>query len=754
MINLKEYVNIDISTLLINIISYIIVKNIRNILKKKKLENLIRKINILKEEVIKGFIELRNEKNIFSKEFLQKIVRISFILGKVVFIIITIISIIILIFTYLVNENNNNKKNFDYLTLYIGITSLILPIYMYALSLGNSFKKYILTYLIGEANILYIFLGIFVLYFFKVPEIYYLSLFILICWEMIKIINWIFITNTKSKFEKNIPKIIKEFKKYDREDGLEDLYYELKKSLFLFFSNKNYVEFEESLNFYIQLLKEDKIKNLKVDLSKNQDEQKDEFDAVKTFYELYNLLMLEENVIFEKLLKHSTLEIAESYVENNKDLDMALRYYNFLILRYDYLKKYNKEIDWTFLDGYKFRNYELGGLQRYRAILNVLNECIIKNQKDDFEYIANFFSGETVENMYINLLLIFLLEKNGINCDEWNKKLKENLDESFYNDYEENEIIIELYRKIQNLNEEFRIEEFLYGKTDIKGMSNIVVFSDSVIEDLMLELLPDCCWFIEKFIKENYENLKYKQGIEKVKKWFQDMKDIINELKLNEKKINLSKEEIDKICFEKSNIKTSCENFIEKHIAKAEIIKVPINEEIGILKEKFRGYNVCLNKKVILNSNIIDQYINLQEEYFFVENCLKYKERKSFSKFKEIISKNEYVLVFDREDIKKVEEIRKLLKFENCYILKNYRGLKNPLLIEKKSLLFILEFLPKDYKNGTAAYIEINNISEEEIKKETNIEKKIELKNSLLLKIFKYNEYSFKEDAKIYELID
>lgn len=118
------------------------------------------------------------------------------------------------------------------LSVYLGVVSFLLAIYIYCIGVGNSFKKQIIIYSIGEGTILYLPLTVLLISLLNISNIYVFSLFILTFYELYKIIDLIFFISSPSRFLDEFNKIIFKFRKMDKNRGLKDLSYEIKKIFF------------------------------------------------------------------------------------------------------------------------------------------------------------------------------------------------------------------------------------------------------------------------------------------------------------------------------------------------------------------------------------------------------------------------------------------------------------------------------------------------------------------------------------------
>ena len=197
-------------------------------------------------------------------------------------------------------------KDSKTLEIYLGLVSFLLAIYIYCIGIGNTFKKYIIIYLIGEGTILYLSLMVLFMYFLGISNIYIISLLLLTFYELYKIIDLIFFISSQNRFSNEFDKIIYKFKETDSERGLKDLYYEIKKNIFLSLKDEDYIGFNEGLEFYVKLLKSDFLEPInfqKIDTSikekirnvlQEQEPQSDENSVIFTKIEITAIKDVEE----------------------------------------------------------------------------------------------------------------------------------------------------------------------------------------------------------------------------------------------------------------------------------------------------------------------------------------------------------------------------------------------------------------------------------------------------------------------------
>lgn len=698
---------------------------------------------------------------------------------------------------FIIKKIDSFFKDSKTLEIYLGLVSFLLAIYIYCIGIGNTFKKYIIIYLIGEGTILYLSLMVLFMYFLGISNIYIISLLLLTFYELYKIIDLIFFISSQNRFSNEFDKIIYKFKETDSERGLKDLYYEIKKNIFLSLKDEDYIGFNEGLEFYVKLLKSDflepinfqkidtsikeKIRNVLQEQEPQSDEnsvifpkiektaikdveEKEQEESIVFVYLMYKYLLKKPNDELYRELKIITIQLAEYFLEKN--LEYAKIYYNFLLERYKYvLSKENAELEFGFLSGYLYLNNinEEQKIVVYSSLINLINEIIKKDRKKDYTIIKVYFqklfddSNCDKIDLYVNILLLYLLKNN--NKENWD----ENLEESFT--YVDIKILQDIFIENEKYEQKFEIYKFDFTEPNILGHCN---YEDKKLDlKVMIGKLlnKNIDYLTEDFILEYYDKIEWvskENNFEKIEKQLLSLEEKIKERRASKlSKIRITKEKIENYYLELSNYKSSCYQFLFKYLCKNEGNIISCNKKIDIWKEKAKGYNVLFQNDIVLDIGIAQQYMNLLDEYFVIDSYLKIANELKYLEVNKKINFEKYWCLFvHKDDYSKVVDLTKNKKIK-IYVLKNYNGLKNPILISMKSIKFIFEYLPEDYKTNESTYIQIETLEDSndqkllELIQEDNIEnKKLRLKGSSLLKIYKNIEICFEDDIKVYELID
>ena len=195
----------------------------------------------------------------------------------------------------ILDEINFFKFLFNFsqsLDIYLGIISILVALYIYCISIGDDFKKYLLINLLGEGKVLFLSTLVLLFYFFEISPVLFLGINLLIFTEIFKMIKLTFLVLDTSALKEEtfkneiIPKI------YNSENikGLNNLYHEIKKSINKALSEKNFIYLEEMIFYYTELLTYEKFDTSKKEIFKNENEENKE-NARIFIYSIYKYLI-------------------------------------------------------------------------------------------------------------------------------------------------------------------------------------------------------------------------------------------------------------------------------------------------------------------------------------------------------------------------------------------------------------------------------------------------------------------------------
>lgn len=668
------------------------------------------------------------------------------------------------------------------LEIYLGVISVLVAIYIYSISLGDDFKKYVLLTLLGEGKALYLTVFLLVLYFFNISPVLFITLSIVIFYELYRMIRETFkIMNTVYFKENWKDKIIPQLMKENNRRNLENIYYELRKRINKAIIDKEFVVLGDMIFYYETLLMTDGFE-VPEDFIENNNKkngiQKDENKkAVRFLYKIYKLLIKgPDNNLFEEI-SDVNLVLGKYYLEK-KEYSIASGYFNLLNLKYKYLKKakeYSKENKELYLfsglryyETYYEKLSEEQEMIILKSILNLFNEMIENDDVEDILRYQEIFTRKREEvdmillKEYTRLLLIFLLEKKGTKSKKETeiKNIINSIENKYL--YDSNKLLEKIY--IQSAEKEwdrkFDIIDYIYNKPDIFGLSTGSI-PVNCTRDIILRLMDKVYYSIsDDFIIDNYEELEIKISelkLENLNSRFKGLSDNIR-MKKAEKisKIQLTEEELTKIYSFVSEENSSFYKFLNFNL-KYSFSLIFLSKKSEWEKD-FKGYKTIYENRFIKNlintkSYLINSYINLLNEFWFIE-CIK-TQIKKIENIEEIfkLEKDKYFILSNNSNRRFLNKIGILTHyFSNWNMEKTY-------IINKKSIKEIIFYLPEDYDRLKYTYVEIERLTDnqdekilDKIQGKTQEEKELIRQGSSILKVAKRMEIVFNDEVEIYEI--
>lgn len=731
---------------------------------------------IVKRTWFKYIFSITKIFNRFSKKNEQdekdKIIKIDLIKGILIIFIITKI-LNYLIDSYTIGNQNIIIKSLgnlinitQSLDIYLGIISVLVTIYIYSISLGDDFKKYILLILLGEGKVLYLIILILLFYFFNISPVLFISLILIVFYELSTMIEETFRVMNAVSFKKNwkekiIPKITLK--------NLENIYYELRKRIMKAMLEKDFITFEEMISYYKALLMTDRFEVPK-EIGNNKNDEKD--TAIRFLNDIYTYLLENPDDNLFKEINYLNIELGKYYLKKD-DLNMAGAYYNIIIKKYKYLKNINKtkiEIEEELFLGIRYYEMYYDKLSEkqeiiiLKSILWLFYEMIENNELDKIYRYQEIFGRENQNDSfkeYPRIILIFLLERKlKITEDKTIIQRIEELKEKIETQYIDRlDILEEIYSKIAYWNKMYDLLEFSLGEPDIFGCS-IGNYPDNDQRNIVLKILDKYhyIWLSKEFILNNYEMLETKINelkLENLKKRMENFSyDIkikkaekISKIKLKEKSILLEeakqfKEEETKF-FKLFKENTRC-------LFKTKNLPKEFNLEKDYLKINKIYPNNFLNDSFI---EIVNLYIDELNELCLKKELIRKAKKINLKEVKKL-KKDNYFMVLGNIDFEELDRLD-ILTYYLEYDIDN-----RVFLINKDSIKEIVFYLPEGYSNLKYTYLEIesledNNDSEisNDIPGETQEEKELIKKGNSRLKIAKKMEIIFKDNAEIYEIV-
>lgn len=414
------------------------------------------------------------------------------------------------------------------LNVYIGIISILLALYIYCISIGDNFKKYLLINLLGEGKVLFLSTLVLVLYFFEISPVLFLGINLLIFTEIFKMIKLTFLVLDTSalKEEKFKNEIIPKIYNFENTKGLSNLYHEIKKSINKALADKNFIYLKEMIFYYTELLTYEKF-----DSSKNEI-FKDEENKTKIFvYSIYEFLIDNPDKNCYEIISDTNIKLGEYYLKH-ENYDEALSYYKILKLKYKYLlKNETEDLGFNLFEGIRYYEdkfeKEEDQIVILRAVLSLFKMMV---EKGDYENLSEFqeilgtgYSEKNLLKEYARLILLFFLENDKkVHFDKNKSVEKSKLIKKIKSYYSFNNIDLleNLYikDKEENLKEKFKYNMY-EKKINVLGIpdrSNTY----SSIQDIILKILNNNMIYCvhEEFLIKYYNSIKEKANILKLEK--------------------------------------------------------------------------------------------------------------------------------------------------------------------------------------------------------------------------------------------
>ncbi len=414
------------------------------------------------------------------------------------------------------------------LNVYIGIISILVALYIYCISIGDDFKKYLLINLLGEGKVLFLSTLVLVLYFFEISPILFLGINLLIFTEIFKMIKLTFLVLDTSALieEKFKNEIIPKIYNSENTKGLSNLYHEIKKSINKALSEKNFIYLEEMIFYYTELLTYEKFDSSKNEIFKDESRKKE--DARIFIYSIYKYLIDNPDKSCYETISYINIKLGKDYLKHKK-YNEALSYYNILKLKYKYLLKTNAEdLGFNLFEGIKYYENEFKQEDEQiiilRAVLSLFKMMVensdYKNLSEFQEFFGTEYSEENLLKEYARLILLFFLENDkqiSIEKDELIKKIK-----NYYVLPNEIHLLEKIYIKDKkyDLEEKFKISYYMFEeKINVLGIAS-GSYEIGSIQNIILKILDNNMIYqvSEEFLIKNYNSIKEKANTFNLKK--------------------------------------------------------------------------------------------------------------------------------------------------------------------------------------------------------------------------------------------
>lgn len=416
------------------------------------------------------------------------------------------------------------------LNVYIGIISILLALYIYCISIGDDFKKYLLINLLGEGKVLFLSTLVLVLYFFEISPVLFLGINLLIFTEIFKMIKLTFLVLDTSalKEEKFKNEIIPKIYNSENTKGLSNLYHEIKKSINKALADKNFIYLEEMIFYYTELLTYEKFDSSKNEIFKNESGKKE--DARTFIYSIYEFLIDNPDKNCYETISYINIKLGRYYLEHEK-YNEALSYYKILKLKYKYLLKTEAEdLGFNLFEGIK-NNFEKEEEQIIilKAVLSLFKMMIekgdYKNLSEFQEILGTEYSEKNLLEEYARLVLLSFLENDKKVYSEKNKSIEKNeLIKKIKNYYsfDSIDLLENLYIKDreENLEKKFNTSYYIFEEEiNVLGTAS-GDYELGSIQNIILKILNNnMIYYVhEEFLIKYYNSIKEKVNTLKLEK--------------------------------------------------------------------------------------------------------------------------------------------------------------------------------------------------------------------------------------------
>jgi hypothetical protein len=528
----------------------------------------------------------------------------------------------------------------NFITLFIGLTGMLVAIYIYAISIDNKLKKFMLLTLIGKESLFYLSFYIVVLFLFGSESIFLIGPIGYLIYLLTDSVRWILKINSESSYKENFRDLMK---KKLTEKEKNDLYIEVKKSLYKAVKEEELLEIEENKYYFNEYFD-------------NYGKKLDYIEKDRAFGNVINFLndLYEEinknknSRIFQKI-NYLHIKIADYYYKNNDEE----RFYRALMVMtkvYDYY-----HIDGTdkfelgVISGFRFDSFGIfekygnnlkEGIkwycQKFKVIIEGIKKAVGNNDfyfykqfiyliEVEFEYKENLKRDYKLleKSVYFGILL-YLKEEKRKNQDDENKidEFIKFMEKRILNNTDLIDLI-ELYEfigeEIYGWSEEYRDrlnwDKIFQPKIELVKTRAHSVRTDGEKKKLFFRLLgklkfneweKNCILTgeLEQYINFNSGfnggiEIDEDKLLERIDRFKKKSNWLLNDLKQYKKELTLTNEEYEKIRGLFEEIRIKIQNQEDRTIVDSEISQ----SKITIFKDKL--------EKILSESRVIKWLDNL-----------------------------------------------------------------------------------------------------------------------------------------------
>ncbi|WP_028856562.1 hypothetical protein [Psychrilyobacter atlanticus] len=586
----------------------------------------------------------------------------------------------------------------NFIGLFIGVTALMIPIYLYIIGFKSKSKRQLLLMLTKKGDMFYISFFIYIMLFFKIEKIFLVGAIGYLIFLLMEAVKWIMkIENSLYSFE-GLDKLLK----LQEEEEIVELYNATLNELYQGVKDNDASATDENKKLLLLLLRNNVI-SLKHTKS-----------LIGLLYDLYDVAIKNQDDDVFRKISYLHIKIADYYYKND-DKEKFNRAFYGVTKVYDYYYKDGTDkfaskvifgLDFDVLGLWKIykENFE-EGIKWYSQIFKVIVEGIKKSVKnDDFYFFEQFIrlikyqfkykkglkkDYKLLEtSIYFGALLYLREEKskrenNRIQYKKIHKYIKYIEKILLKNSLID---LIELYEFIEEkeIATELDWENYFVPKFEIIGVTIWDGRETGEIKKLFFELLAKGSQFKrnEKILSDDEHLRRYfknknmkgiEKSIERVNNFKVKASGLLNDLENNKDKINITEESYKDVKgllieFEKDTEQKKKEKIIESEISL---------DKIKTMKEILK--NILSTSRIVKMLNKFDKYLYKKEESPIESvGIIRYMEKEFFTEIylgdriefiieplgKDQNERIERIIVnsLDKKSIKSGEKIEKTLE--------------------------------------------------------------------------------------------
>ena len=278
----------------------------------------------------------------------------------------------------------------NFIGLFIGVTALMIPIYLYIIGFKSKSKRQLLLMLTKKGDMFYISFFIYIMLFFKVEKLFLVGAIGYLIFLLMEAVKWIMrIENSLYSF-KGLGKILK----FQVEDEIIELYNATLNELYQGVKDNDTSATDENKKLLLLLLRENiiKIKNTKYKVNTK--------NLIGTLYDIYDVAIKNQDDDVFGEISYAHIKIADYYLKNG-DQDRFCSALMVMTKKYDYYHKDGTDkFESVVVSGFisncfgilkTYKENIEEGIEWYSQIFKAINEGVKKAfENNDFYFFKQF----------------------------------------------------------------------------------------------------------------------------------------------------------------------------------------------------------------------------------------------------------------------------------------------------------------------------------------------------------------------------